>query len=67
MREYRTAHEDLLAALPELRRPYERLIADWDDFDGKPPGQYTVFPDLLGTLLEVVLTLEEGTPGRSVR
>lgn len=64
MREYRTAHEDLLAALPELRRPYERLIADWDDFDGKPPGQYTVFPDLLGTLLEVVLTLEEGTPGR---
>jgi hypothetical protein len=61
---YRTVHEDLIAALPELRRPYERLFADWDDFDGEPPGQYIVFPDSLGTLLQVVLTLDEGTPGR---
>jgi hypothetical protein len=61
---YRTVHEDLIAALPALRRPYERLFSDWDDFDGEPPGQYIVFPDTRGTLLQVVLTLDEGTPGR---
>jgi hypothetical protein len=60
---YRTVHEDLIAALPELRRPYERLFADWDNFQGEPPGQYIVF-DTLGTLIQVVLTLDEDTPGR---
>jgi len=39
---------------------------DWDDFGGEPPGQYIVFSDTLGTLLEVTLTLAEGTPGRAV-
>jgi hypothetical protein len=62
---YATVHEDLIEALPELRRPYERLFEDWNDFGGEPPGQYLVFPDLLGTFLEIVLTLAEGTPGRT--
>jgi hypothetical protein len=62
---YRTVHEDLIAALPELRRPYQRLFDDWDDFGGEPPGQYLVFPDTLGRVLEIALTLEDGTPGRA--
>jgi hypothetical protein len=61
---YRTVHEDLLTALPELREPYERLFDDWDDFGGEPPGQYNVFSDTYGTLLDVALTLPERTPGR---
>jgi hypothetical protein len=61
---YATVHEDLVAALPELAEPYARLFEDWDNFDSRPPGQYLVFPGTLGTLLEVTLTLPEGTPGR---
>jgi hypothetical protein len=61
---YRTVHEDLIEALPELRRPYERLVEDWDGYGGEPPGQYIVFPDTLGKLLRVLLMLDDGTPGR---
>lgn len=61
---YRTVHEQLIEALPELLRPYQRLFDDWDDFGGEPPGQYHVFADLLGTMLEVLLSLPGGTSGR---
>jgi hypothetical protein len=61
---YRTVHEDLLAALPDLRAPYQRLFDDWDTGGGEPPGQYIVFSDTYGKLLEVTLTLREGTAGR---
>jgi hypothetical protein len=36
---YRTVHEDLIAAFPELGEPYRRLFDDWDNFQGDPPGQ----------------------------
>lgn len=61
---YVDALAPLLQALPELRPPYERLVDDWDNFGGEPPGQYIVFSDTYGTMLEVVLTLPERTPGR---
>ena len=61
---YRRVHEDLLAAFPELRESYQRLFDDWGNFEGEPPGQYIVFGDTFGTLLEVVLALPEGTAGR---
>jgi hypothetical protein len=61
---YRTVHEDLLAAFPELREPYRRLFDDWDNFGGEPPGQYIVFSDTFGTMLEVALASPERTAGR---
>ncbi len=61
---FHTVHEDLLAAFPELREPYRPLFDDWDDFGGEPPGQYIVFSDTFGTMLEVALALPEGTAGR---
>jgi hypothetical protein len=61
---YRTVHEDLLAAFPELREPYRRLFDDWDNFGGEPPGQYIVFSDTFGTMLEVALASPERTVGR---
>jgi hypothetical protein len=62
---FSTVHEDLLAAFPELRAPYRRLFEDWDNYGGEPPGQYIVFPDTYGKMLEVALTLPHGTPGRA--
>ena len=61
---YRTVHQDLIEALPELADPYRRLFEDWDNFGNEPPGQYIVFSGTLGTLLQVVLSLREGTVGR---
>lgn len=61
---YGTVHEDLVDAFTELREPYTRLFQDWDNFGGEPPGQYIVFSDTFGTMLEVALTLPEQTPGR---
>jgi hypothetical protein len=62
--QYRTVHEDLVEALPELRLPRDRLVADWLEFDTELPGQHIVFDGTLQTLVEIVLTLEPGTPGR---
>lgn len=61
---YATVHHALLAAFPELRRPYDRLIDDWDCFEDEPPGQYIVFSDTYGTMIEVTLSLEPETRGR---
>jgi hypothetical protein len=61
---YRTVHQDLLAAFPELREPYQRLLDDWDNFEGEPPGQYIVFGDTFGTMVEVALAVPEGAAGR---
>jgi hypothetical protein len=61
---YPTVHEDLIAAFPELSAPYERLFADWDNFEGQPPGQYLVFSGTIGTLLEILLALPASTLGR---
>jgi hypothetical protein len=61
---FATVHEALLEALPELRPCYERLFDDWDNFGGEPPGQYIVFPDVLGRFIEILLTLPEDTAGR---
>jgi hypothetical protein len=47
-----------------LAIPYLRLVDDWGDFDRKPPGQHTVFYDLLDTLLRVALVLPPFTRGR---
>jgi hypothetical protein len=58
-------HEDLVKAFPELGEPYRRLFEDWDNFQGQPPGQYIVFSDTYGTMLEVALTLPVETPGRT--
>lgn len=62
---YPTVHEDLLAGFPELAGPYRRLFEDWDNYGGEPPGQYIVFSDTYGTMLEVALTLPDDTPGRT--
>jgi hypothetical protein len=62
---YRTVHEDLVEAFPELGDPHRRLFDDWDNFGGEPPGQYIVFSDTYGTMLEVALTLPDQTPGRA--
>ncbi|MGH3021309.1 MAG: hypothetical protein ACRDNR_14315, partial [Gaiellaceae bacterium] len=62
---YRTVHEDLVDVLPELGEPYRRLFQDWDNFGGEPPGQYIVFSETYGTMLEVALTLPDQTPGRA--
>lgn len=61
---YHDAHRLILDAMPELQLPYERLVADWDNFDNQPPGQYIVFSDLLGRALEISLSLPARTPGR---
>jgi hypothetical protein len=61
---YRTVHKGLLAAFPELREPYQRLFDDWDNFEGEPPGQYIVFSDTYGTMVEVALALPQRTVGR---
>jgi hypothetical protein len=61
---YRTVHEDLIRTIPELRLPYERLVADWLEFDNRPPGQYVVFSGTIEPLVEVAVNLEPGTPGR---
>jgi hypothetical protein len=61
---FNMVHEDLLEAFPNLREPYRRLFDDWDNFEGEPPGQYIVFPDTYGTLVEVTLALPDQTPGR---
>lgn len=63
---YATVHEDLIAAFPELAEPHRRLVEDWldDDEEDEPPGQYIVFGDTLGTLIDVTLGLPARTPGR---
>jgi len=61
---YRDAHEAMLSAFPELAPCHRRLVEDWDDFGGEPPGQYIVLPDVLGTFLEVLLGLPPATRGR---
>jgi len=61
---FSTVHEAMLDALPELRPCYQRLFDDWDNFDGAPPGQYNVFPDTFGKLVEILLTLPAETRGR---
>jgi hypothetical protein len=61
---FATVHEGLLEALPELRPCYQRLFDDWDNFGGESPGQYIVFPDLLGCFIKILLTLPAGVAGR---
>src|SRR4051812_30601626 len=61
---YRTVHEDLLAAFPGVSQPYQRLLDDWENYGGEPPGQYIVFSDTFGTMVEVALASPETTPGR---
>jgi hypothetical protein len=61
---FETAHLNLLEALPELVPAYDRLCLDCANFEGEPPGQYTVFSDLLGVWLEVLLRMSADTSGR---
>lgn len=61
---YETAELALLKAIPELQTPFYRLITDWDNFGGGPPGQYSVFSQLLETWLEVLLAVPPDTKGR---
>jgi hypothetical protein len=46
----------LVAALPELSPCIDRLVADWDNFEGEPPGQYLVF-DTYRVWIEVLAGL----------
>jgi hypothetical protein len=61
---FATAHDALLEALPELRPCYQRLFDDWGNFGGEPPGQYIVFPDVLGRFIQILLSLPVGVTGR---
>jgi hypothetical protein len=61
---FATVHEDMLRAVPELRDPYRRLFDDWDNFGGESPGQYIVFSDTYGVLVEIAATLPPETTGR---
>jgi hypothetical protein len=61
---YETVQRELIAALPELRAPRDRLVADWLTFDVTPPDESTVFAGTLTPLLEIVLALDPATPGR---
>jgi len=63
--QYETAHLDLLKAIPELQTPFDRQVADWDNFGGEPPGQYLVFQNLLETWLQVLLSAPTESTGRS--
>src|SRR5260221_14494787 len=54
----------MIEALPELRPCYDRLVADWGNFDGQPPGQYNVLNHTYGVLLELLLALPSETLGR---
>ena len=62
--QYERAHAAMIEALPELRPCYERLVADWGNFEGQPPGQYHVLNDTYGVLLELLLALPSETRGR---
>jgi hypothetical protein len=43
--------------MPELRPCVDRLVADWDDFGGDPPGQYSVFPDTYAVWIKILVIL----------
>ncbi len=62
--QYVKAHQAMLDALPELRPCYERLFNDWDNFGGEPPGEYIVFADTFGRLVEILATLPTETRGQ---
>jgi len=62
---YLSVHEALLTRFPELAAPCQRLFDDWDNYGGEPPGQYIVFSDTYGTLLEIALSLPSETTGRN--
>lgn len=40
---FETADQALIAALPELQPCLDRLVTDWDDFEGERPGPYLLF------------------------
>ena len=62
---YAEAAEEMVRLLPELRPCYERLVRDWDNFDGEPPGQYNVFSQLYVVWVEVLAALPPEVRGRN--
>jgi hypothetical protein len=61
---YSTLQDDMVKAFPEFDLAHQRLVEDWDNFGGEPPGNYLVLPDIYGAALEITLSLPVDAEGR---